>query len=275
MKFDRIVRSLLQEAGVVPSVHLANTDKSRDPKEAKATYDATKKRLERTIDVLKTHSDRKGLYTDLYNDVRLLISIAEKWGKDLGLNEEKVTNAIFKQLAKIDTLNIKNFKGVSADDLPPYLRGWFYLFANYVDFKPRDRSSFGETQAPRASEIYYWGSDGKPYVTRLSFNEENMISGRLFYDTNRFAGKPITNFGMKPVWFKGGNKNKSIEIEFAPSGKKANGEPKYRPNSTVEDVFGQPEISKDELQKLLRSKDAEKEFPKRAQKEGLHARLAS
>jgi hypothetical protein len=275
MKFDRIVRSLLQEAGVVPSVHLANTDKSRDAAEAKKTYDATKRRIDNTIPVLVTHPERKELDTALYNDVRLLISIAEKWGKDLGLTEKKVTDAIFKQLAKIKGHNVKDFKGISADELPPNLRGWFYLFAHYVDFKPRDRSSFGEKQEPRASEIYYWGSDGKPYVTRLSFNEQNMIAGRLFYDTNRFAGKPITSFGMKPVWFKNGNKKNSIEIEFAPSGKKPNGEPKYRANSTVEDVFGQPEISKDDLQKLLRSKDAEKEFPKRAQKEGLHARLAS
>jgi hypothetical protein len=91
----------------------------------------------------------------------------------------------------------------------------------------------------------------------MSFDAQDNVDGVIFLRTNRFndvqvdqifnseTGKPV-----KPLRFEAGKRKGTIPL-----------------NAKVEKVFGQPEISKRDLQSVLNSAAAEKAFKQRIKKD--------
>jgi hypothetical protein len=104
------------------------------------------------------------------------------------------------------------------------------------------------------------GTDGLPYVTWISFNEEDTLEGRVFWSTDRFNGimkseiKDQDGETVLPI------KNDGTPINFGETVEELCRRQGY-PNS------GQKIISKQNLENILNSGKAQKAFVKRISKD--------
>ncbi len=264
MKFNTIVKSLLKEAGG----YIAQTSSAKTPEEAIQLIKDYTKKLQQNAVVLKTHPDRFELDSESYRLTVELVNTIQQYGDRIKDKEGRPLNK------DNEILNIFNIGKTPTHDFTtitpttkltnwkPLYRKWFSLYTRFPQFLPKqefsavNKRSIDTQQTPDANEIFYFGTDGLPYVTRLSFDAQGNVEGRIFLRTNRFNdiqvdqikdanGKPV-----KPLTFEKGKKSGSIPL-----------------NSDVERYFGKPEVSKTELENALNSKKAEKAFKQRIAKD--------
>lgn len=259
MKFNAIVKNLLNEAGG----YIAQTSQSKDAKSAIINLQNDFKQLEKNADLLRIHSDRYEVDSDSYRRVIEIINTLNQWGPQIKDARGNPINseAEIKRALEISNRPEHDYKSITAETKltawKPLYRKWFALYSKFFPHKAVNKRSVDTQQQPDANEIFYFGSDGLPYVTRLSFDGEGKVHGTIFLRTNRFADvqvdqikDPTSGKPVKPIKFEGGKQKGTIPL-----------------NADVERVFGQPEISKSELENVLNSKKAEKAFKQRIAKD--------
>jgi hypothetical protein len=255
MNFNTKVKHYLLEAGG----YLPQTSKSKTPQEAINELKNNFKQIENNSKLLKVHPDRFEIDSDSYRRVLEIINTLNQWG---GQIKDKMGRSISPENEVKRALDISNhpdhdYKKVTAEtkitSFKPIYRKWFALYSKYFPHKALDRRTYSQDQKPEANEIFYFGDDGLPYVTRMSFDAQDNVDGSIFLRTNRFndvqvdqISNPETGKPVRPVRFENGKRKGTIPL-----------------NSRVERAFGQPEISKAELKKILNSKEAEKAFKRR------------
>jgi hypothetical protein len=176
--------------------------------------------------------------------------IKDKQGRSINVNEE------IKKILELTNTPEHDYKKITPEtkltQWKPIYRKWFALYTKFFPFKATDRRSMSQAQRPEANEIFYFGTDGLPYVTRMSFDADDTVDGTIFLRTNRFNDIQVDQLFdqegkvVRPMRFEGGKQKGSIPL-----------------NAKVEKVFGQKEIGRKDLKKVLNSDKAEKAFQKR------------
>jgi hypothetical protein len=255
MNFNRIVKTILNEAGG----YIAQTSKARNVDEAVKELQDNFKQLQKNAELLKIHPDRYEIDSDSYRRTVDIINTLNQWGDRIKDAQGRSINRDAEVKRALDMSNRpEHDKNTITSETKltawkPLYRKWFALYSKFMDFKAVNRRSMDTQQTPDANEIFYFGSDGLPYVTRMSFDAQGNVEGIIFHRTNRFADTqidqikdPTTGKPVKPIKFEKGKQSGTIPL-----------------NANIERVFGQPEISKNELQTVLNSPKAEKAFKQR------------
>jgi hypothetical protein len=264
MKFNFLVKKIINEAGG----YIAQRSASRSPEEAIKNLKENLKQLEQNAKLLKIHSDRFEVDSDSYRRAVEVINTIQQWGNQIKDNQGRTLdqNKEIKNIFDITNRPEHDYTTIKPEtkltSWKPLYRKWFSLYSRFPELLPQkqfsavNKRSVDTQQAPDANEIFYYGTDGLPYVTRMSFDAQGNIDGVIFLRTNRFqdiqvdqirdaTGKPV-----RPIRFEKGKKKGTIPL-----------------NARVEKVFGQNEISKSELEDILQSKKAEKAFKQRIAKD--------
>jgi hypothetical protein len=255
MNFNSRVKHFILEAGG----YLPQTSKSKTPQEAINDLKNNFKQIENNSKLLKVHPDKFEIDSDSYRRVLEIINTLNQWGDQI---QDKAGRPINKDSEIKRALEMSNhpdhdYKQITDKTkitaFKPIYRKWFALYSKHMPHQALDRRTYSQAQAPEANEIFYFGDDGLSYVTRLSFDAQDTVDGTIFLRTNRFNDvqvdqifNPETGKPVRPVRFEEGKRKGTIPL-----------------NARVEKVFGQPEIGKAELKKVLNSKEAEKAFKRR------------
>lgn len=254
MNFDKRASQIILEAGG----YIGSRSRAKNPQEALNDLRNHFKIIENNAKLLKAHPDRLEVDSDSYNKVLEIIAILNEWGPQLKDRGGRPLDIKKETTRALDITNRPehDYNNITSEtklrEWKPLYRKWFALYSKYMEFKATDRRSISQAQEPNPMEIFYFGTDNMPYVTRLNFDSEGMVHGTIFLRTNRFndiqvdqyrddTGKPV-----KPLKFEKGKPKGSIPL-----------------NADVERTFGKPEISRDELKQILNSDNAEKQFKKR------------
>ena len=254
MNFNKRISQLLNEAGG----YMGGRTGIKSPEEAIKKLTDNFKILEHNAKLLKSHPDNYRMDAESLKVTTETINILNEFGPKIVTKGGKpldVQGEIQRAL-QISNRPEHDYTKITAEtkitSFPMVYRPWFSLYSNHVKFKALDRRSISQEQQPDADEIFYFGTDNLPYVTRLSFDAEDKVHGTIFLRTNRFKGIQVDQIRdqdgrpVKPIRFEGTKPKGSIPL-----------------NASVEKVFGEPEVSREELKQLLNSKSAEVAFKKR------------
>jgi hypothetical protein len=254
MNFNKRISQLLNEAGG----YMGGSTGIKSVEEAIKKLADNFKTLERNAAVLKTHPENYRLDNESLKVTIEIINILNEFGPRLTTKAGKsldVRGEIQRAL-QISNRPEHDYTKITPEtkvtSWPLVYRPWFNLYSNHVKFKAVDRRSISQEQVPEPDEIFYFGTDRLPYVTRLSFDAEDKVHGTIFLRTNRFKGIQVDQIKdeegkpVKPVKFEGKKPKGTIPL-----------------NASVERVFGNPEVSREELKQVLNSKAAEVAFKKR------------
>ena len=269
MNFNRRIKQIILEAG---GYFGQSGGSSQD---AVSRIKENFKRIQTNSNHLKIHPDSSKLDSDNLKAVTEIIKDLETHGKSLLdkngnqidkngmiMNAFEITNHPKHDYTKItaETKSI-NWKAVDDGFFP---RSWFNLYSKYIEHKAVGRSTYSQDQKEiDHNEVFYFGDDGKPYVTRIAFNPNGDVDGVIFLRGNRFMKtmvdqiiNPKTGKPVRPVRFdKGDVKMSSGKVPTIPL------------NADIERVFKKPVINKSELKKILKSSAAETAFKKRMKNE--------
>lgn len=269
MNFNRRIKQIILEAGGYFG------QSGGTPQDAVSRIKDNFKRIQTNANHLKVHPDSPKLDNDNLKAVTEIVkdlethgdALLDKSGKPIDkegmiMNAFQITNHPKHDYTKItDETKSISWKAVDDGFFP---RSWFNLYSKYIKHKAVGRSTYSQDQRDiDHNEVFYFGDDGKPYVTRIAFNPNGDVDGVIFSRGNRFMKtmvdqirNPKTGKPVRPVRFDKGKPN------FA-SGKVAT----IPLNADIERVFKKPSINKKELKKILNSNAAETAFRKRMKNE--------
>lgn len=268
MNFNKKIKQFILEAGG----YFGRSEIS--PQEAVKRIKDGFRTLEQNAKVLKAHPDRVNLDNQNLKVVTQIIKDLETHHESLldNNNQPIDKNSMIMKAFELSNHPQHDYKTITKDtkSTDPYWkavtidgffpRQWFNLYSKYIAHKAVGRSTYSQNQkAIDHNEVFYFGDDGQPYVTRIAFDPSGDVEGVIFYRQNRFMDtmvdqikNPKTGKPVRPVRFDKGT------VDFA-SGKV----PTIPLNADVERVFKKPSINKAELKKILRSNAAETAFRKR------------
>lgn len=265
MNFNRKIKQIILEAGGYFGKSTAS------PQDAVSSIKDNFKRIEANAKVLKDHPNSPKLDNDNLKAVTEIIknlethheNLLDKNGQPIDkdgmiMKAFEITNHP-KHDYKTITDETKSIHWKAVDD-GFFPRSWFNLYSKYIEHKAVGRSTYSQEQRQiDHNEVFYFGDDGQPYVTRIAFDPAGDVEGVIFLRGNRFMNtmvdqiiNPKTKRPVRPVRFDKG------KVDF--SSEKV---PTIPLNADIERVFKKPSINKTELKKILRSGAAETAFRKR------------
>lgn len=270
MNFNRRIKQIILEAGGYFG------QAGGTPQDAVARITKNFQRINQNSAMLKIHPDKASLDNDNLKAVTEIIKDLETHGDKL---VDKKGQPMDKNGMIINAFDITNhpmhdYKSITPEtksvqwkavDNGFFPRSWFNLYSKYIEHKSVGRSTYDQVDRTQIdhNEVFYFGDDGKPYVTRIAFTPNGDVDGVIFYRQNRFMGQmvdqiknPKTGKPVRPVRFDKGKPNFATgKVSTIPL------------NADVERVFKKPSINKKELKKILNSNAAETAFRKRMKNE--------
>jgi hypothetical protein len=246
MNFDKKVKCILSESR-----------RQRDPSELLHLIRQKFDRLERNKQLLQTHPENIAVDVDSLKTIKELIDLIQNDGHLI----KDASGKTFDKKKEIErAFELTDRPGIHSSKEPKPIMGytnliarrWGIFYNKFFSLAASDRKHITKTQKPNRYEIFYMGTDGLPYVTWISFNEEDTLEGRVFWSTDRFNGimkseiKDQDGETVLPI------KNDGTPINFG---------------ETVEELSGQKIISKQNLENILNSGKAQKAFVKRISKD--------
>jgi hypothetical protein len=265
MNFNRRIKQIILEAGGYFG------QAGGTPQDAVRRITSNFQRINQNAKMLKVHPDRASLDNDNLKAVTEIVKDLETHGDKLVDKSGKPMDKVGMIMSAFDITNhdthdyktitnetkSTNWKAVDNGFFP---RSWFNLYSKYLKHKAVGRSTYSQDQRKiDHNEVFYFGDDGKPYVTRIAFDPSGDVDGVIFLRGNRFMNtmvdqiiNPKTKKPVKPMRFdpKSGKPKGTIPL-----------------NANIERVFKQPSINKVELKKILKSNAAESAFKKRMKNE--------
>jgi len=256
MMFNRKVNKILFEA---TGGYFRKRSNARSLQEAIKEVQDNFRHLKSNSEHLKSHPEARDVDMDSYKRVLELIATLNQWGpKMLDKSGKGIDVAgTIKKALELSSTRDHDFNSITPetkiDDWPTgNPRIWFTVYSQYTPFKAVNKRSIDTSRVMNADNIYYFGTDGLPYVTRLSMDPNRNIEGTLFDPTFRFNdtminqikinGKPV----LPKIYINGKENGKSIPFR-----------------TTVKKLFGVDEVNIDELKRILNSEEAKNAFKER------------
>ena len=256
MMFNRKVNKILFEA---TGGYFRKRSNARTLQEAIKEVQDNFRHLKSNSEHLKSHPEARDVDMDSYKRVLELIATLNQWGPKMVDKSGKGIDVegTIKKALEISSTRDHDFNSITPetkiDDWPTgNSRIWFTVYSQYTPFKAVNKRSIDTSRSMEADNIYYFGTDGLPYVTRISMDSNRNIEGTLFDPTFRFNDTMINQIKIngKPVLPK-------IYIRGKESGKTI----PFR--TTVKKLFGVHEVNIDRLKRILNSEQAKEAFKER------------
>jgi hypothetical protein len=256
MTFNKKVNRILFEA---TGGYFRRRSNARNLQDAVREVQDNFRHLKSNSDHLKSHPEAKDVDMDSYKRVLEIIATLNQWGPKMVDKSGKGIDVegLIKQALEMSSTKDHDFKSLTPETkITDWGVGspriWFTLYSQYTPFKAVNKRSIDTTRTMEADNIYYFGTDGLPYITRLSMDPNRNIEGTLFDPTFRFNDTMINQIKIngKPVLPKMYNDGKETgqTIPF---------------RTTVKKLFGRDEVNIDELKKILNSEEAKEAFRER------------
>lgn len=256
MRFNTKVNNILFEA---TGGYFRKRSNARSlPEAIKETQDNFR-HLKSNAEHLKSHPDARDVDMDSYKRVVELIATLNQWGPKMVDKSGKGIDVqgLIKQALEISSTSKHDFKSLTPETkITDWETGspriWFTLYSQYTPFKAVNKRSIDTSRTMEADNIYYFGTDGLPYVTRLSMDPNRNIEGTLFDPTFRFNDTMINQIKIN---------GKPVLPKIYKDGKETGKTIPFR--TTVKKLFGADEVNIDELKNILNSEEAKKAFSER------------
>lgn len=255
MMFNRKVNKILFEA---TGGYFRKRSNARTLQEAIKEVQDNFIHLKSNSEHLKSHPSGD-LDMDSYKRVLEIIATLNQWGPKMVDKSGKGIDiqGLIKKALEISSTKDHDFNSITPetkiDDWPTgNPRIWFTIYSQYTPFKAVNKRSIDTSRSMEADNIYYFGTDGLPYVTRISMDSNRNIEGTLFDPTFRFNdtminqikinGKPV----LPKIYIRGKENGKTIPFR-----------------TTVKKLFGVHEVNIDRLKRILNSEQAKEAFKER------------
>jgi len=191
-RFGNLIKSVMEGAYV-------HTKPSIDPN---LDQEGASKRLAEHVGSLKQNPSDYQALKDAFNIIQTFS------GDDFVINNKTVSKVdVLKYLLNITKTDEHDYTKLKTHTIDEFkdeggLESFYHLYKNMI-------SAIGELSKPRSRRedaagnfpIYYIGTDGEPYVSKIYVPENGIVSKPIFWKGNRMAGKlkpgPI-GFGHEP-----------------------------------------------------------------------------